>query len=90
MPEKKNTDQPARQPAPMPSAEAIQRALAGVENIDDFFGRDRVFARLFGQTLTQMMHGELSAQLGYEPYEAKGCNSGNSRNGKGPQAKRPV
>jgi putative transposase len=66
----------------MPSAEEIQRALASVENIDDFFGKDGVFARLFGDTLTQMMQGELTAQLGYEPYEAKGRNSGNSRNGK--------
>jgi len=81
MPDKKSSDQQAKQPVPMPSAEAIQRELAAVETIDDFFGKDGVFARLFGETLTQMMQGELSAQLGYEPYEAKGRNSGNSRNG---------
>jgi hypothetical protein len=40
-----------------------------------------VFARLFGDTLTQMMQGELSAELGYEKYDAQGRNSGNSRNG---------
>ena len=83
MPEKKHNDaksQPARD-IPMPSVDAIQRELAEVENIDDFFGRDGVFARLFGETLTQMMQGELAAQLGYERYEAKGRNSGNSRNG---------
>ena len=39
------------------------------------------FARLFGDTLTQMMQGELSAELGFEPYEARGRNTGNSRNG---------
>jgi putative transposase len=77
MPEKKRKQQP---PA-MPSAEEVQRELAAVENIDDFFGKDGVFARLFGETLTQMMQGELSAQLGYEPYEARGRNTGNSRNG---------
>ena len=78
---KKNTEQSAERRVPMPSAEEIQRELAAVENIDDFFGKDGVFARLFGETLTQMMQGELTAQLGYEPYEAAGRNSGNSRNG---------
>lgn len=71
----------SQQPPAMPSAEEVQRELASVENIDDFFGKDGVFARLFGETLTQMMQGELSAELGYEPYEARGRNTGNSRNG---------
>lgn len=65
----------------MPSVEEVQRALASVEKMDDFFGNDGVFARLFGDTLTQMMQGELTAELGYEPYEARGRNTGNSRNG---------
>ena len=34
------------------------------------------------KTLSAMLEGEMSAHLGYEPYEAKGRNSGNSRNGK--------
>lgn len=76
MPDKKKKQHPA-----MPSAEEVQHELAKVENIDDFFGKDGVFARLFGDTLTQMMQGELSAELGYEKYEAQGRNSGNSRNG---------
>ena len=32
-----------------------------------------------------MLQGELSAQLGYEKHEAKGRNSGNSRNGSRPK-----
>jgi transposase-like protein len=77
MPDKKQSKQvPA-----MPSAEAVQHELAKVESIDDFFGKEGVFARLFGDTLTQMMQGELSAELGYEKYETQGRNSGNSRNG---------
>jgi putative transposase len=81
MPDKKQAkDQPASK-ITMPSAEEVQRALAGVENMDDFFGKDGVFARLFGETLTQMMQGELTAQLGYEPYEAKGRNSVRTSNG---------
>jgi len=37
---------------------------------------------LFASTLEQMLEAELSEHLGYEPYEAKGRNSGNNRNGK--------
>jgi hypothetical protein len=89
MPDKKQrNEQPPAAQITMPSAEEVQGALAGVENMDDFFGKDGVFARLFGETLTQMMQGELTAQLGYEPYEAKGRNSGNSRNGSYPKTVR--
>ena len=66
----------------MPSAEKVQEELAKADNMDDFFGRDEIFARLFANTLEQMLEAELSEHLGYEPYEASGRNSGNSRNGK--------
>jgi putative transposase len=65
----------------MPSTEKVQEELAKVESMDDFFGRDGIFARLFSDTLEQMLDGELSDHLGYEKYEAAGRNSGNSRNG---------
>jgi transposase-like protein len=66
----------------LPDAETILAELAQAKNIDDLTGKDGVFARLFGKTLSAMLEGEMSAHLGYEPYEAKGRNSGNSRNGK--------
>ena len=66
----------------MPGAEEVQRELATAKSMDDFFGRDGIFARLFASTLEQMLEAELSEHLGYEPYEAKGRNSGNNRNGK--------
>ena len=69
----------------MPTAEQIAEELAGVQSMDDFFGKEGVFARLFGEALQQMLEGELSAHLGYERYEAKGRNSGNSRNGRYPK-----
>jgi transposase-like protein len=69
------------QPANMPSLEAIQRELASAKSIDDFFGKDGVFARLFAKTIEQMLEAEMTEHLGYEPYEAKGRNSGNNRNG---------
>jgi len=66
----------------LPSVEVIQRELAKAESIDDFFGKEGIFARLFAETLETMLEAELTDQLGYERYEAKGRNSGNSRNGK--------
>jgi transposase-like protein len=66
----------------MPGAEEVQRELATAKSMDDFFGKDGIFARLFASTLEQMLEAELSEHLGYGPYEAKGRNSGNNRNGK--------
>ena len=65
----------------MPSTEEVQRELSKAKSADDFFGKDGIFAKLFAHTIEQMLETELSEQLGYEPYEAKGGNSGNSRNG---------
>jgi putative transposase len=65
----------------MPDAERVAAELAKAESMDDFFGKDGIFAKLFANTLEQLMEEELTDHLGYEPYEAKGRNSGNSRNG---------
>jgi putative transposase len=64
-----------------PSLEEIERELAKAESIDDFFGQDGILARLFAETLEHMLQAELTDHLGYEPYEVKGRNTGNSRNG---------
>jgi transposase-like protein len=66
----------------MPSAEEVQRELAKAKSMDDFFGKEGIFAKLFAHTLEEMLETELSEHLGYEPYEAKGRNSGNNRNGR--------
>jgi len=65
----------------LPSAEKVQEELAKAESMDDFFGRDGIFAKLFANTMEQMLEAELSDHLGYERYEAEGRNSGNNRNG---------
>jgi transposase-like protein len=65
----------------MPDAEHVAAELAKAESMDDFFGKDGIFAKLFASTLESMMEEELTDHLGYEPYEAKGRHSGNSRNG---------
>ena len=77
---KKQTSKATAQTS-MPSVEEIQKELETVESMDDFFGKEGVFARLFARTLEQMLEAELTAHLGYEHYESKGRNSGNSRNG---------
>jgi putative transposase len=69
----------------MPGAEEVQRELATAKSMDDFFGKEGIFARLFSHTIEQMLEAELSEHLGYEPYEAKGRNSGNNRNGRYPK-----
>ncbi len=74
--------------APVPSVERIQQELATAQSIDDFFGKEGIFARLFAGTLEHMLEAELTAQLGYQPYAATGRNSGNSRNGKRPRSLR--
>ena len=65
----------------IPDVEKIQEELAKAKSMDDFFGREGVFARLFSHTLEQMLEAELNEHLGYERYEAIGRNSGNNRNG---------
>jgi len=80
MTRKKNiTDQD--NPKKMPSAEELAQELGKAKSIDDFYGKDGIFARLFSETIEQMLEAELTDELGYERYEAKGRNSGNSRNG---------
>ena len=49
----------------MPTAERMQEELSKVENMDDFFGKEGVFARLFAKTMEQMLEAELSDHLGY-------------------------
>ena len=66
----------------MPSAEELERELARAKSMDDFFGKEGIFARLFAHTIEKMLETELSEHLGYEAYEVKGRNSGNSRNGR--------
>jgi putative transposase len=66
----------------LPSVERIQQELARAKSIDDFFGKDGIFARLFADTLEQMLDAELTAHPGYPPHASEGRNSGNSRNGR--------
>ena len=70
-----------RQRANVEQLEAMQQALSEAKTLDDFFGKEGIFARLFAETVEALLAAELTEHLGYERYEAKGRNSGNSRNG---------
>ncbi len=65
----------------LPSAEEVQRELSTAKSMDDFFGKEGIFAKLFAHTIEEILEAEMSEHLGYEPYEVKGRNSGNNRNG---------
>lgn len=65
----------------LPDPEELAGELAKAESIDDFYGKDGIFARMFSKTIEQMLETELTEELGYGPYDAEGRNSGNSRNG---------
>lgn len=65
----------------MPTAEKVSAELATARSMDDFFGREGIFAKLFAKTLEEMLEAELTEHLGYERHEGRGRNSGNNRNG---------
>jgi len=65
----------------MPSAEEVAQELGKATSIDDFYGKDGIFAKLFSKTIEDMLEAELTSELGYERYDAEGHNSGNNRNG---------
>ena len=65
----------------LPSADKVQEELSKAESMDDFFGKEGIFAKLFANTMEQMLEAELSDHLGYDRYETIGRNSGNNRNG---------
>ncbi len=55
--------------------------LGKAKSIDDFYGKEGIFSRVFSKTIEQMLETELSDELGYNRYESEGRNSGNKKNG---------
>jgi putative transposase len=82
---KEQRDRRPKMAEQLPSVETIQRELGKAESIDDFFGKEGIFSRLFAEAMEAMLEAELTEHLGYEPYEVKGRKSGNNRNGKRPK-----
>ncbi|MCB0116163.1 MAG: transposase [Caldilineaceae bacterium] len=50
--------------------------------MDDFFGKEGIFSKLFARTVEEMLEAELTEHLGHEKYDARGRNSDNHCNGK--------
>lgn len=80
MSKEKSKNEKDKQPY-MPSAEEVAQELGKATSIDDFYGKDGIFAKLFSKTIEDMLEAELTTELGYERYDTKGHNSGNNRNG---------
>lgn len=49
----------------MPSAEEVQRDLGKAKSMDDFFGKEGIFAKLFAHTIEEMPETELSEHPRY-------------------------
>ena len=61
----------------------IDELLKNYEKPEDLLGREGIFKSLQKKLLERILETELTEELGYEKYSAKGKNSGNSRNGYG-------
>jgi transposase-like protein len=69
----------------LPAVEVIQQELASAKSVEDFFGREGIFARLFASTIEGLLEAELDDHLGYGRYERRSeeaLEDDNSRNGK--------
>lgn len=49
----------------LPNPEELARELSKAKSIDDFYGKEGIFPRLFSETIEQMLEAELSEELGY-------------------------
>ena len=73
--------EPTTSPITLPSTAAVEAELATAKSMEDFFGHEGIFARLFSKTMEQMLAAELEQHLGYKKHDKKGVGSGNSHNG---------
>src|SRR5262245_43152757 len=62
-------------------AELLEELLKNVQKPEELLGPDGLLHQLKGALMERMLEAEMSAHLGYEPNEAKGRGTGNSRNG---------
>ena len=60
----------------MPSAEEVVQELGKATSIDDFYGKDGIFAKLFSKTIEEMLEAELTSELGYKRYEFRRAQLG--------------
>jgi putative transposase len=66
---------------PAVKAELLEQLLKSVAKPEDLLGPDGLLHQLKGALMQRMLEAEMTEHLGYEPNEAKGRGTGNSRNG---------
>jgi transposase-like protein len=70
-----------REPRAAVNPELLEQLLKSVEKPEELLGPGGLLHRLKGALMERLLEAEMSTHLGYEPNEAKGRNTGNSRNG---------
>ncbi len=58
-----------------------EEELKNCKSIEDLIGKNGLIKQMIKETLERLLQAELESHLGYKKHEAKGKNSGNSRNG---------
>jgi transposase-like protein len=58
-----------------------EEELKNCKSVDDIVGKNGLIKKLIKNALESLLDAELENHLGYKKHEAKGKNSGNSRNG---------
>jgi hypothetical protein len=53
-------------------AEELMNELGKAKSIDDFYGKEGIFSRVFSKTIEQMLETGLSDELGYNRYDQMG------------------
>ena len=66
---------------PEAKAELLEQLLKSVAKFEDLLGPNGLLHQLKGALMQRMLEAEMTEHLGYEPNEAKGRGTGNSRNG---------
>jgi len=57
----------------VPDADHVVAELTKAEPMVGFFGKEGIFAKVFANTMKQMMDVELAKHIDYDPYAAKGA-----------------
>lgn len=65
----------------LPTAEQIAEEMSKMTSIEDYFGKDGLFGRMFGKSIEAMLEAEMTNHLGYPKHSSSGDGSGNNRNG---------
>ncbi len=67
---------------PSPFSDAlIDQLLAGYSKPEDLTGKDGILKQLTARLVERALQSEMTEHLGYEPHDAKGRSTPNSRNG---------